>query len=178
MQQLDVYYQHFLNTAPHNRYQPHPAVPAQHNTCSNTRLCLLKMGIMMPETCWESVDNKHLTVAYCWFSLSLKLSFHKSLNFAKYLGNPVTDYGYTIPEALCVQSAVRTSGTDIGRYSGNNLLLYTLLISSTNSVSINPLNADLNPICHLLALLGAHHILHVSRIRVKHRCDIEFVHGT
>jgi len=34
------------------RYQPHPAVPAQHTTCSNTRLGLLKMGIMMPETCW------------------------------------------------------------------------------------------------------------------------------
>jgi hypothetical protein len=32
---------------------------------------------------------------------------------------------------------------------------------------INPLNTDLNPICHLLALLGAHHILHVSRIRFK-----------
>jgi hypothetical protein len=32
----------------------------------------------------------------------------------------------------------------------------------------NPLNAQLNPICHLLALLGAHPILHVSRIRVKH----------
>ena len=44
-----------------------------------------------------------------------------------------------------MQSAVRTSGTDIGRYSGNNLLLYRLLISSANSVSI------------------------------KHRCDIEFV---
>jgi len=29
------------------------------------------------------------------------------------------------------------------------------------------LNAELNPICHLLALLGAHHILHVIRIRVK-----------
>jgi len=29
------------------------------------------------------------------------------------------------------------------------------------------LNARLNPICHLLTLLGAHHILHVSRIRVK-----------
>jgi len=25
----------------------------------------------------------------------------------------------------------------------------------------------LNPICHLLALLGAHHILHISWIRVK-----------
>jgi hypothetical protein len=30
------------------------------------------------------------------------------------------------------------------------------------------LNVKLNPICHLLALLGAHHVLHVSRIRVKH----------
>jgi hypothetical protein len=29
------------------------------------------------------------------------------------------------------------------------------------------LHAKLNTICHLLALLGAHHILHVSRIRVK-----------
>ena len=28
-------------------------------------------------------------------------------------------------------------------------------------------NAELNPICPLLALFGAHHILHVSRIRVK-----------
>jgi hypothetical protein len=35
------------------------------------------------------------------------------------------------------------------------------------SHKINPLNAGLNPICHLLALLGAHHILHVSRMRVK-----------
>ena len=31
----------------------------------------------------------------------------------------------------------------------------------------NPLNPELNPICYLLALLGAHHFLHVSRIRVR-----------
>jgi hypothetical protein len=31
----------------------------------------------------------------------------------------------------------------------------------------NPLNAELNPICHLLALLGAHHIFHVSGLRVN-----------
>jgi len=36
---------------------------------------------------------------------------------------------------------------------------------------INPLNAELNPICHLLALLGAHPILHISRIRVKYSHD-------
>jgi len=29
----------------------------------------------------------------------------------------------------------------------------------------NPLKAELNPICYLLALLGAHRILHISRIR-------------
>ena len=32
---------------------------------------------------------------------------------------------------------------------------------------VNSLNAELNPICCLLALLGDHHFLHVSRIRVK-----------
>ena len=32
---------------------------------------------------------------------------------------------------------------------------------------INASNAELNPICHLLALLAAHHILHISRIRVN-----------
>ena len=36
-----------------------------------------------------------------------------------------------------------------------------------NHHSINPLNRELNPICYLLTLLGAHHILHVSRIRVN-----------
>jgi len=30
-----------------------------------------------------------------------------------------------------------------------------------------PSNAELNPICHLLALVEAHHIPHVSRIRVN-----------
>ena len=34
-------------------------------------------------------------------------------------------------------------------------------------VSFNTLNPELNPICCLLALLVAHHFLHVSRIRVK-----------
>ena len=32
---------------------------------------------------------------------------------------------------------------------------------------LNPLNPELNPICYLLALLGPHHFLHVSRITVK-----------
>jgi len=39
---------------------------------------------------------------------------------------------------------------------------------------INTLNAKLNPICHFLALLGAHHILHVSGVRVKGAGAIAF----
>jgi len=42
---------------------------------------------------------------------------------------------------------------------------------STAVLTVNPLNAELNPICYLLALLGAHHFLHVSRIGVKRDKD-------
>jgi len=35
------------------------------------------------------------------------------------------------------------------------------------SLLLNTLNPELNPICYLLALLGAHHFLHVSSIRIK-----------
>ena len=41
------------------------------------------------------------------------------------------------------------------------------LDESHPNLHINPLNPKLNPICCLLALLGAYHFLHVSRIRVK-----------
>ena len=41
-----------------------------------------------------------------------------------------------------------------------------LLLHTSPDTFINPLNAELNPICFLLALL-AHNFLHVSRIRVK-----------
>jgi hypothetical protein len=51
-----------------------------------------------------------------------------------------------------------------------------LYVSGSNIVQalcvFNPLNANLNPTCHLLTLLAAHPILHISRIRVKHKgCD-------
>jgi len=42
-----------------------------------------------------------------------------------------------------------------------------IIVSEIINKSLNPLNPELNPICYLLALLGAHHFLHVGRIRVK-----------
>ena len=47
---------------------------------------------------------------------------------------------------------------DAAKVSFNGLKFYRIF---------NPLKPELNPICYLLALLGAHHFLHVSRIRVK-----------
>jgi hypothetical protein len=40
-------------------------------------------------------------------------------------------------------------------------------VTNYEPTPLNRLKAELNPICHLLPLLGAHHILHVSRIRVN-----------
>jgi len=56
-------------------------------------------------------------------------------------------------------------------YQGTLSVLYIKLSSyhtgNTVCVCFNTLNPELNPICYFLALLGAHHFLHVSRIRVK-----------
>ena len=45
--------------------------------------------------------------------------------------------------------------------------LFLLVCKWLTSDLFNALNTELNPICCLLALLGAHHFLHVSKIRVK-----------
>ena len=51
----------------------------------------------------------------------------------------------------------------------------TIIINQFSSL-FNTLNVGLNPICLLLALLGPHHILHVSRIRFKEILAL-YIHG-
>ena len=54
-------------------------------------------------------------------------------------------------------------------YNSSHNVMFTFVMNITYILNyINPLNVELNPICYLLALLGAHHFLHVSRIRVNH----------
>ena len=48
-----------------------------------------------------------------------------------------------------------------------NMEMSQYAFSCRQAILFNPLNPDLNPTCYLLALLGAHHFLHVSRMRVK-----------
>jgi len=58
-------------------------------------------------------------------------------------------FQYSVSESMCI------------------LVQYIVVDTLFFLVIFNPLNDKLNPICHLVALLGAHHILHVSRVRVK-----------
>ena len=53
-------------------------------------------------------------------------------------------------------------------------LLYVPPAVTFLSLHFNPLNADLNPTRHLLALVGARHIVYVSRIRVKYASSSKF----
>ena len=59
---------------------------------------------------------------------------------------------YTIRREQVNQEDLKLNGT-------HQLLVY--------ADDVNPLNAELNPTCHLLALLGAHPVLHISRIKVN-----------
>jgi len=56
----------------------------------------------------------------------------------------------------------------------NVFTVYVVVLAFSLRPRLNPLNAELNPICHLLALLGAHPILHISRIRVKQLLVLQF----
>ena len=65
------------------------------------------------------------------------------------------------PQTYVLDSAATGTGPFVAL---PNKLCTVLFYTCTCSKTLNP---ELNPICYLLALLGAHHFLHVSRIRVK-----------
>jgi hypothetical protein len=66
---------------------------------------------------------------------------------------------------LCACGYLRLQSPSLSRVCSRPVRFLFLIVI----LAFNPLNAELNPICHLLALLGADHILHVSRVRVNGR---------
>ena len=59
------------------------------------------------------------------------------------------------------------------------VLTVVVTLCQCREMDVNPLKPELNPICYLLELLGAHHSLHVSRIRVKsltHRLLMPYIY--
>jgi len=93
-------------------------------------------------TCSKTVRSAHS--AFMCF-----VSFSEQIDITYLYG---MKWFHLISDMLGVYWAVRTA------YLNYRSGLYKLF---------NPLKPELNPIFSLLALLGAHHFLHVSRIRVK-----------
>ena len=97
-------------------------------------------------------DKRKLSVAFCKFCERAKNAYRTILVFI--WRNESSRVSANIAQnTWLIRPAVRTS----------NLAW----IQKLTKPWINPLKPELNPICYLLALLGAHHFLHVSRIRVK-----------
>ena len=79
-------------------------------------------------------------------------------------GPKITQHIYTYINALyltiipkCFNASASSSGS----------LNFVLTKVNKTIKIINPFNAELNRICHLMALLGAHHIFHVNGLRVN-----------
>ena len=76
--------------------------------------------------------------------------------------------------------SIKTDDSFFERVEQFKYMEITLTNRNATQEEINPLNPELNPICYLLALLGAHHFLHVCRIRVKlltFRRLISYIYG-
>jgi len=84
-------------------------------------------------------------------------------------------FQYSFPSSSCCNFSNRSTcnnfnnGKDIFKncpFLDKNIIIWFQMFSDNKKI-FNSLNAELNPICHLLTLFGAHHILNASRIRVN-----------
>ena len=69
-----------------------------------------------------------------------------------------------------MNGSVRDASVLFQHHDGHSSIILNQL-----SHFFNPLNAKINPICHLLALLGVQHIFHVSGLRVNQRNSGNFL---
>ena len=78
---------------------------------------------------------------------------------------------FSVPNRQCITDAVGNVVNPLNAELNPIRHLLALVgarhIVHFSRIRVNPLNAELNPIHHLLALVGARHIVHVSRIRVN-----------
>jgi len=95
---------------------------------------------------------------------------HEGVQFLDQLTDCEENPGTFRPTYCFTIRLLSTSRRSVPRlcgYSDPISISYTFDGNLSRETKINPLNAELNPISHLLALLRAHHILHVSGIRVN-----------
>ena len=121
------------------------------------------MGMRMPETCWAVFKWQVINPRnYCIWLVD-------SFEFTRFFSGKIFRDKWNWQ---CLRGAISMILHVKFTYGCNAVINKILFEEFFNYLehtekSINPLNPELNPICYLLALLGAHHFLHVSRIRGK-----------
>ena len=77
-------------------------------------------------------------------------------------------YLFVVYTVYCIgMSAIKTNKGQLTLRTLKEFMSYLTLYPNHKDLLVNPLNAELNPICHLLALLGGATIVVVSRLRVN-----------
>ena len=130
------------------------------NLCSKLRLLKWQLkGLNITEVCESQISHS-------WYSWTLR---HGSSNQTPWFHYDI-DWvnGYTLHLPLCTKlmntsAAYPKTSSKISRH----MTWLQQVKNSQSGDAINPLNAELNPICHLLALLGGATIVVVSRLRVN-----------
>ena len=117
----------------------------------------------MPVTCWIQ-NNTHTTSKKAFrISPSPAINSPHQLPVTSLLRNHIAFRNKAVFIVDIYINIYKKSKTSFRDCRGLIFIFYRKKIPYT----INPLNPELNPICYLLASLGAHHFLHVNRIRVK-----------
>jgi len=119
---------------------------------------------------WVILQNKFIATIFTGFLTKIPVHFLSPSYVEQF---PHISCVLALSSLLCFAVSANHEAHFAGFFSVLGLLPFSTskyLSWHSESLSlcapINPLNAELNPICYLLALL-AHHFHHVSRISVK-----------
>jgi len=112
----------------------------------------------------QSIHSPHLTKLKVYYRTAvLKIASHLSL-----LGyrstKPISSHSISVRYILILSPHL---GLYLLRVSSLQVFTQKLSMYFSSLHCLTLYTLKLNPICYLLALLEAHHFLHVSRIRVK-----------
>ena len=83
-----------------------------------------------------------------------------------YISNHVNQISYCMRHCYLYVNLFMAEPEDGCIRGAETCRCYNCLITSQLYL-FNPLNVELNSICHFIALVGAHHILHIIRVRVN-----------
>jgi hypothetical protein len=120
--------------------------------------------------CWLYLSSYHVPAAFKFRELKILLK----INLDRDAG--IHDNNLVIKSLISTKNLLgRPFQVDVIIHVQNphlrNCCYFTFVFNYITNVVIftfNPLHAELNPICQLLALLEAHHIFHVSGLRINY----------